>query len=539
MPDIPRFPAFDVSSKLQQQLEFTLTSGKGDPLVGTGATLVQSIKVQQVTQNSNGTWNNLVFDQESSVKDPDSIPSKVNEDRNNLIVSYENLASVYDDEMRTYNEQINQKKSQIISIVNTAIGFGCSHVAGDAANINGVACGIGSTIRQDVAVTKIYSNMNNYSANSPFSPVSPESLSPSNSGKGFENSVSNNTGAIVGSNYRFINGLKVTFFPPGTSSDATCISYRDQINTLASEIVTLRGQRDQYLSQVNDLKKLKTKQELLKWGNNQSDSSSSEYITQLRSSIASISQYLDNIIVEDLIVHFDSAQTYGIESVLDNATGINSVTSWNNLSGDGLYATPQTSLYPINLDNSDGPSVELNNYVSSTDQYFVIGNSYIGENTKLGTGDTSYAIEVWVKITKDTNLGTSATNNGACIVGINSIHGYGLQVYKPNGIRVNFGERGSGSLVNNTDLNTNTWYHIVCTNESGVGSKIYINGVLDGTGYPINLISSTSDLHFAFAPVQISQYFSGKLSIIRIYKKNLTESDVVQNFNAHKSRYGY
>jgi hypothetical protein len=364
-------------------------------------------------------------------------------------------------------------------------------------------------------------------------------LSPSNSGKGFENSVSNNTGAIVGTNYRFINGLKVTLFPPSITSDSTCTSYRDQINTLASEIATLRSQRDQYLNQVNDLKELKTKQELFKWGNNQSEASLSEYNEQLTSAIASISQYLDNIVTEDLIIHFDSAETYGIESVIDIVTGINSVTSWNNLAGDGLYANPQTSLYPINLDESDGPSVELNNYVTPTNQYFIINDSYIGGTGELGIGDTSYTIEAWVKITKDTNLGTSPINNGACIVGINSIHGYGLQVYKPNGIRVSFGDRGSGSLVNNTDLNTDTWYHIVCTNESGVGSKIYINSVLDGTGSSINLISSISDLHFAFAPAQISQYFSGKLSIIRIYKKDLSESEVLQNFNAHKSRYGY
>jgi hypothetical protein len=540
MPDIPQIPAFNITSKLQSRLNFSLTAGTRDPLVGTGASLAESLNVQQVGQNANGTWNQVISEQEFPVKDQNETFSKIQQDRNEAIQSYEDMASIYDSDILNYNNQINQKKAQIISLVNTAIGFGCSDVSGNAANINGVACGIGSTIRQDEATMKIYSNLTNYSSSNPFKPIVTENLSSSNIGKGFENNVSNNTGAIVGTNYRFINGLKVTLFPPGTS-DSTCISYRDEINTLASEIATLRGQRDQYLSELNSLKNLKTRDEIAKWGSKKEESTITAYNAQLQDAIQVVSQFTDSIVTDQLIVHFDSALESGIEvsttpsttSLTSSGIGYN-VLSWNNLSGDGLYADQYGSSSSL-LDPEDGPSVILDD---SSSQYFSIDNSYIGSG-KIEIGSSSYSIESWVKITSDSNLGITTTTNGATIVGINSIYGYGMQVFKPSGIRVSLGERNNGSLTNNTNLNLNTWYHVVGINQAGVGSKIYLNGILDGTGSEIDITSSLHSLNFGYAPEQILQYFSGKLSVIRIYNKALTDTEVSQNFNAHKARYGY
>lgn len=537
MPEIPRVSAFNIVANLQDQLNFNVNAGQGDPLTGTGATVPVSINAQQVTQNSNGTWNQVIIDKESPVKDQNKIAQTFQNQRESTIKNYEEIAAVYDRDVLKYNEQINQKKAQIISLVSSAIGAGCSVISGNAANINGVACGIGSTIRQDDAKINVYTDITNYFSTNPFKSEI-QNLSSSNLGQGFQNIISNNTGAIVGTNYRTITGLKpVVGFLTSFANDSQCISYRDQINVLASEIAELRKSRDRYLTEINDLKDLKNDEEFRRWGNRQGDSGIQDYNNSIRNAITMISQYLDNIVMENLIVHYDASEDYGIEFSAEPATAINAVTKWNNLSGDGLYATPQTSVYSINRD-ADGPSVELNNYLTPTNQYFSVSSSFI-ETQKIGNGDTSYAIESWFKVTKDSNLGISSTTNGASIVGVSSIHGYGLQVYKPSGIRVNFGERGNGRLNNNTDLNINTWYHVIASNEAGVGSKIYLNGVLDGIGNPINITPSVSNLQIGYNTVQINQYFSGKISLIRIYNKNLTQDEVTKNFNAQKEKYGY
>jgi len=573
MPDIPRYPAFIVTSNLQQELSFNQTAGTGDPLAGTGASIPSSINVQRISQNPNGTWNEVLSDEASPVSSQDSLLSAFSKKRNDTIAAYKDLVSIYDTEMLRFNDQINQKKNQIVSLVQSGITTGClakiPTSAGVAAtmsvpgadDIGGVAVGIASTVRSDQVSLSIYSNITNYSADSPFNPSTTVGLSTSNLGTGYRNAVSNNSGSVLSETYRFITTVyqdhfthlttgittmgvvfNITPQPAGAATTATfCVGIGTSIISIAAEIDDLRDQRDQFLSQINDLKELKTKQEVLKWGDNQGDASLTQYNTQLQSAITSISQYIDNIVTSDLIVHYDSGQTYGIETSVDSITGINAVSKWNNLVGDGLYANPQTSLYPINLDVADASSAELNNYPTATNQHFTVDSSFIGSG-KIGTANTSYAIETWVKVTNDVALGISSTTNGASIVGISSIHGYGLQVYKPSGIRLSFGERGNGRLTNNTNLSTGTWYHVVATNEAGVGSKIYLNGTLDASGSAIDITSSVSKLKIGFGSSvtnHINQYFSGKVAVIRIYKKNLSQSQVTQNYNALKQRFGY
>jgi len=574
MPDIPKYPAFIAISNLQQELSFNKTAGTGDPLAGTGASIPSSINVQKISQNPNGTWNEVLSEEASPVSSQDSLLSAFSKKRNDTIAAYKDLASIYDAEMLKFNNQINQKKNQIVSLVQSGITTGClaqtptsatvtvtTSVPG-ADDIGGVAVGIGSTVKRDQVSLSIYSNITNYSADSPFNPSATVGLAATNLGTGYINAVSNNSGTVLSETYRFITTVYQDHFtyltttlnangttspiipePTGAATTATfCVGIGTSIISIAAEISLLRNQRDKFLSQINDLKELKTKQEVLNWGDNQGDASLEQYNTKLQNAITSISQYIDNIVTSDLIVHYDSGQTYGIETSIDSITGINAVSKWNNLVGDGLYANPQTSLYPINLDVADASSVELNNYPTATNQHFTVDSSFIGSG-KIGTANTSYAIETWIKVTNDSALGISSTTDGASIVGISSIHGYGLQVYKPSGIRLSFGERSNGSLTNNTNLNTKTWYHVVATNEAGVGSKIYLNGTLDASGSAINITGSAlGKLKIGFGSTvanHINQYFSGKIAVIRIYNKNLSQSQVTQNYNALKQRFGH
>lgn len=560
MPDIPKFPAFDVTSNLQRQLTFNRNAGTGDPLAGTGASIPSVLSVQQVSQNPDGSWNQQLTSQVSPIQDQGAIENQIAQDQNNAIISYEELGAVYDAEMLRINNEISDKKDQIMNLVTAAIGAGCSSkiptgpvAAGSsitfvpgADNIGGVAVGVGSTVVNDKVSIKIYSSLSNYSADSPYDPRTTEQLSTSNLGKGYENVVNNNGGSVVSSTYRFISSESADHSPPlfltfpalSAAEIAACAGYGASIISIANEIESLRGDRDADLDRINDLKDLKTREEIQRWGINQADSGLNSYNALLQNAIELIADYTDNIVTENLIVHYDAGQTYGIQASVESVTNINAISQWNNLVGDGLYASPRTSLYSINLDTGDGPSVELNNYPTQTNQYFTVSSSFI-ESQKIGTGSTAYTIESWFKVTNDVALGISSTTNGANLVGVSSEFGYGLQVYKPSGIRLSFGERSNGSLTNTTNLTTNTWYHVVATNDPTNGSRIYLNGILDGTGSQINVTTAVSDLQVGFSTHHINQYFSGKISIIRIYNSSLTQDQVTQNYNAHKTRFGY
>ena len=560
MPDIPKFPAFEVTSNLQRQINFNKTAGFGDPLAGTGASIPSILNVQSVSQNPDGSWNQQLTQQASPVQDQGAIENQITTDQNNAIISYEELGAVYDAEMLRINNEISDKKSLIVSLVTDAISAGCTSkrptglvAAGSsitfipgAEDIGGVAVGVGSTVSNDKISIKIYPSLSNYSTDTPYDPDTTEQLSTSNYGKGYANVVSNNGGSGLSTSYRFISSETAAHSPPlfvsfpalSAAEIAVCAGYGASIINIANEIELLREERDADLDRINDLKELKTREEVQRWGYNQGDSGLDEYNTLLESAITLISNYTDNIVTENLIVHYDAGQTYGIQASVESVTNINAISQWNNLVGDGLYASPRTSLYSINLDSGDGSSVELNNYPTQTNQYLTVASSFI-EPQKIGTGSTTYTIESWFKVTNDVALGISSTTNGASIVGVSSEFGYGLQVYKPSGIRLSFGERSNGSLTNTTDLSTDTWYHVVATNDSTNGSRIYLNGTLDGTGSQINITTAVSDLQVGFSTQHIDQYFSGKISIIRIYNSSLTQDQVTQNYNAHKTRFGY
>lgn len=89
----------------------------------------------------------------------------------------------------------------------------------------------------------------------------------------------------------------------------------------------------------------------------------------------------------------------------------------------------------------------------------------------------------------------------------------------------------------------NTWNHLVISKISGI-TYAYVNSILKQTiSIASTLMSnnpgSTNNTIGAAIPTANSYAFVGKMSIVRIYKgTGLTSSQVTQNYNATKSRFG-
>lgn len=89
----------------------------------------------------------------------------------------------------------------------------------------------------------------------------------------------------------------------------------------------------------------------------------------------------------------------------------------------------------------------------------------------------------------------------------------------------------------------NTWNHLVISKISGV-TYAYVNGVLKKTiaiasTLMSNNTGSTYNTIGAAIPINNVYGFVGKMAIVRVYKGNgLTSSQVTQNFNAVKTRFG-
>ena len=79
------------------------------------------------------------------------------------------------------------------------------------------------------------------------------------------------------------------------------------------------------------------------------------------------------------------------------------------------------------------------------------------------------------------------------------------------------------------------WYGVVSFNTT-TGWKLYLNGELVDT-------STNTTTFTGGTAVRISAYgaasntFNGKISSVNIYNRVLTDAEVLQNFNAQKSRF--
>ena len=150
---------------------------------------------------------------------------------------------------------------------------------------------------------------------------------------------------------------------------------------------------------------------------------------------------------------------------------------------------------------------------------------------------TNISFEVWVNrdsTTEDTILskGTTVSNNY-------------FFVYSPsNGYYYYNYVSGGGVKSGTTGLSTGQWEHVVVTRDGSGTPKIYVNGEDKSTTVGSPTSSSTTDTgalniggRNGFTATGYG-FFDGKIGDVRFYTKQLSASEVVQNFNASKGSYG-
>lgn len=105
----------------------------------------------------------------------------------------------------------------------------------------------------------------------------------------------------------------------------------------------------------------------------------------------------------------------------------------------------------------------------------------------------------------------------------------------------------------NNTLSTNRWYNVVGTyngNSTDEGITLYIDGqVVASTGFgqdsqyiAMNRATDASELSIGVildeGNLNFQNHFNGKIANTQIYNKELTPSEVLQNYNALKRRFG-
>jgi hypothetical protein len=213
----------------------------------------------------------------------------------------------------------------------------------------------------------------------------------------------------------------------------------------------------------------------------------------------------------------------------DQNSYISGSLTWKDLSGNGNNAT---------LIN--GP------VYSSTN-----GGTIVFDGTNDGANiPTNTTLQPPTSLTMESVFKLNSFTNGYFIVAHSGNFGgayvkYGFRLLTSGGVMayMNTNTTNGSIIQNNSNINIvlNTWIHATMTYD-GASSKIYINGSLANTGAisgTINYTEYGSPYYLSIGRKSETEggYVSGSVSVVKVYNKALSATEVLQNYNALKSRF--
>jgi hypothetical protein len=166
-------------------------------------------------------------------------------------------------------------------------------------------------------------------------------------------------------------------------------------------------------------------------------------------------------------------------------------------------------------------------------QFFSDDYARMPNNTTLDTQTPS--VEVWIK--------TNATSQSGFWFEKGTVNTqYSLF---QSSVTLLWRQNVGGSLTDLTIttsnfINTSSWYQVVGTFTSG-RRRLYINGNLVNSDTQTGTISTNSGgmsigAYGGFSGAR-GYYYNGNLAICRVYNKELTPAEILQNYNATKGRF--
>lgn len=169
-------------------------------------------------------------------------------------------------------------------------------------------------------------------------------------------------------------------------------------------------------------------------------------------------------------------------------------------------------------------------YLSSNLGTFVLdgSNDYILVNLQANIlSKTAYTKIAYFYVT------SFSTSNNIISGGFSGQHAFWLQGLQ----KLYAGHNGNWSTVTgNTTLSLNTWYFGAVTYSNSTGWKLYLNGREDGTS--VDTTTFTGNQEISIGSYNTGNNFTGRIASVQVYNRALSASEIVQNYNATKRRYG-
>ncbi len=229
------------------------------------------------------------------------------------------------------------------------------------------------------------------------------------------------------------------------------------------------------------------------------------------------------IITQDLKVHYDAAQ---LRSYVGTGT------TWTDISGNGDNNTLTNG---PTFNSSNGGSIVFD---GSND--YSIGAA--SSNTMFNN-TTGYTLNAWIYPTD--GLWTSyicgrtlpaSTDNWAYVFFI-TYDRFGVSNKRSIGYSTNALNQ-FGTLGNVDIWSANVW-QMITTVHSSTTVTIYYNGVSQGnSGGSFPNPTQNTSMAFSIGVRPTQNQMKGRVGVVQAYNRVLTATEILQNYNATKSRYG-
>lgn len=214
--------------------------------------------------------------------------------------------------------------------------------------------------------------------------------------------------------------------------------------------------------------------------------------------------YNTSLVRGGLVLHLDAANVKSYAG-----TG----TVWNDLSGNGINGT-------IN-----GSPTFSNNYFDITGD-----TTYISiPNATLNPGTNEFTYSTWVNFDSTDGVDTIFENGSWTDTLLFRFETNQFTVYAEGSLR--------GTLT--WTPVTGSWVNLVLRRKAGI-VDLKVNNVSSGTPF-----SMTTDINLANTNLFLmksqhttGQFTNGKISYFSVYNRGLTDSEIRQNFEAIRGRYG-
>ncbi len=198
-------------------------------------------------------------------------------------------------------------------------------------------------------------------------------------------------------------------------------------------------------------------------------------------------------------------------------------TTLTDLTGNGMNGTMSNITYSNSVFSFNGTNSQVS----------------IPDNAIIEPGSGSWTIEVWMKPKNITGTVIGKYSNGGNGTNIS----YALRLLGGNAIRADF-SNGSGVITtDNHIIRANNWVHMVYVwDRTNNFIYTYANGVLrqsKANASVTSILNTSTNLFLgSYNGGEFSQYFDGELGIVRLYKKALSATEVLKNYDANKADYG-